>query len=165
MPFHGLFTDGEIAPDGSSFRDAYSQMWFANRDKSNYIHLIAACQGTGKRQGIDQTERPLTGIQGFNWCYVFIPKISADYPNASATAVREVSCHEIGHQFGLTLPLSGQAGHIDLWPGEPGYEESHANDGQGKCLMDYGQNWTDGHTEFCKECLMKIRTYPDGFHH
>ncbi len=144
----GCFVEIKILSDGGNnvpYRLAfggdqaladYQDVWFNNKNKSNYVYVCAAAHGYFAGDG----NYGLSEFTTYNCCYILIEEIDRDYNEPELSVVNaDVTAHEIGHQFALTQ-VDGN--HPNVW--------CHLGQDTDYCVMDSARrDRDDEHTEFC----------------
>jgi hypothetical protein len=138
-----------LSPTSNPTVYEYSDVWFKNDGKSNYIHVIGAkCYGStsdGQLGGGDYTA---------NVACVYVGTIWHDYAASHNTVKADVSVHEVGHQFNLA---STDGSHPNVW--------CHEGNGTDYCVMDYDRDREDAYSEFCYDNpnhIDEVRDTADG---
>jgi len=164
VPYQRFIVTGGDLP--LIFLRGFSQPWFKNKQrreddnhdnspppsrniqdtgKENYFHLIGAARSGGAQESWGLTEYCA------NVSYVFQRQIERIFPIAYATVNKELTCHEMAHQFNVILYIP----QIHCW--EEAYEVDP--DDHEKCLMyDHYDgartDYTNGIVRFCTYHLL-----------
>lgn len=130
---------------GPTSSDDYSDVWFKNKGKSNYVHVIGAHRYDAFQDLYGISEDAL------NYQATFIKNVTTDYPDAVAVVNADVTAHELGHQV-CNNPADVDAHHPAVW--------CHLGPETDRCLMakqydpdemPLGRHPEDPYSEFCHE--------------
>lgn len=124
----------------------FSQKWYFNKNKSNYVHLT----GAQKQCSTDDTTLGSSnGYQYDNFSFVYTGLIINDYPGNEINAIGHVTVHELAHQFidDLNCPDPPNPG--------PGHCTNNAftppNDSEPCVMQKYIQDPPNDKVRFCIE--------------
>ena len=128
---------------------AFSEKWYKNSGKQNYIHLIGSKdECSTNMETLGATFSWDANNPHINCSYIFSGKIQNDYPENKTNAVGTVTVHEITHQFDIKIKDCG--GH----PG-PGHCTNNAftppNDSEPCVMQKYLQDPPNNIVRFCTQ--------------
>jgi len=148
VPYRYSF--GETPQQAEGALEDYSDVWFANGGKSNYVHVVGANHATWAGDG-----RLGWSHLDANCSFTFVGEL--DYEELAAVANPKVTAHELAHQFELT---NTDVDHLDVW--------CHLGENTERCVMDtteaHGADPENGITELCHDGtdhLLEVRDWYD----
>lgn len=114
----------------------YSGIWFKNKGKQNYMHVIGASY-----ENYDNNNVYGLSKQQDNYLFIYIQMITDNYPTTGATVNADTVAHELGHQFYLAR-TSVDANHpAGVW--------CHLGPNTDYCVMSYQADADDEYSELC----------------